>query len=195
MSVRTHIKAACRARAGLSAGKRVHAVRGFFNDISRWRCGRFCHGCRCGCECTHPVGAGSHVSERVWAAISAGAFDKTTSDPHHAQQRRRCSLGDGGRVAMHFLVFGDWRNLGRAPCIGFHGDKTSCHAGRGREPSLLAGAAGGRARPERGSEPLADCIVALSAASPRPAGPRRPALAGGAVPIPPGAARHMGGNP
>jgi hypothetical protein len=194
VSVSIPIKAACRTSKGPGAGKRAHAVRGFFNDTSRWGCGRFCHGRCCGGERTYPVGAGSHVTERIWTAISAGAFGKTTRDSHHAQPRRRCSLGYGGRVALHVIVFGDWRNLGHPSCIGFHGDQAAGNTGRGQQSILLADTSGGRARSECRTKSLAHCITAVWGTSPRSASPRRSALAGGTVPLAPDTSRHMGGN-
>jgi hypothetical protein len=194
VSVSTYTKVTPRTRTGLCAGKGAHPVRGFFDNAIRWRCPGFCHGRRSGCECTHPVGARSHVAERIRAALSAGALGKSTRHPHHPAAGRRCSVGDGGRLALCRVGHGHWRNLGRTTCIGFHGHAAVGHKGRGKQAALLAGAPGGCARSECRAKPLAHRIAAVAGTSARPPRPRRSALAGGVVPIPTSTSRHMGGH-
>ena len=194
MSVSTHIKFTPQTDAGLRAGRRAHAVRGFFDNALRWRCARFCHVRRSGYACTHPVGAGSYVSERSRAALSAGVDDKAARDPHHTTPRGGCFMGDGGRVALRISGCGDWRGLGGTTCARFYRDQTAGDPGRGQPSALLADPPGGRARFKCGAKPLAHRLAAITAASARSTGPRRSALAGGIVPITAGASRNMGGE-
>ncbi len=194
MSVSTHIKGSPRTSTGLCAGKRAHPVGGVFDHVNRRGGVGFCDVRHCPCECSCPVGAGSTVTERSRAAISAGASGKAAPDSCHLAARSRRSVGDGGRVALHLTGGCDWRGLGRSARAGFYRHKAFGNPGRGQQSALLAGAPGSHARSECGAKPLAHFIPAIAGASPRSASPRRSAMAGGAVPVTSGASRNMGGH-
>jgi hypothetical protein len=195
VSVSTHIKVAPRTDTGLSAGKRAHPVRGLFDDVNRWGSVGFRHVRHSRYECTHPVDAGSYVTERSGAALSAGVSGKTIRNPCHAVPRCRCLVGDGRRVALHIAGCCDWRNLGRAARARFYRDQTAGNPSRGQPSALLADPPGGQPGSECSAKPLANCLSAVAAASPRSDGTRRSALAGRTVPLASRTARNLGGKP
>ena len=194
MSVRTHLSIALGHLERYSGIKHLHPVRGVCNDSNRRQCVRFYPGFHPQGINTDSLGARPYVAERGGSPLSARFFGNAVCDPHHPAPRCRCSLGDGGRLALRVAECRNRRGLGGTACAGFHRHTAVGGQGRGQQSALLAGASGGHARSERCTKPLADCVAAIPAASPRSAGPWRPALAGGIVPFAAGASRNMGGH-
>jgi hypothetical protein len=192
--VSTYINAAPRTSTRLCAGKRTHPVRGVFDHVGRWGCLGLCHVCGPQDECAYPLDSGSYVAERSGAALFASLSCTASHNLCHRSARSGCSLGDGGRLALRLAGCCDWRGLGRSTRAGLYRHKAPGGQGRVNQSALLAGAPGGSARSECGTQPLAHCGAAICFASPRPASPRRSALAGGIVSLATGTARHVGGN-
>jgi hypothetical protein len=193
VSASPHIIATNRSDSGFRAGDCADPVGGVFDHVNRWGGGGFCYVQHSPQGCTHPVGAGSYVAERGGAALSAGADGKAANHPHHLAPRRRCAVGDGGRITLCRTGGGDWRGVGGTTQLGFHGNQTVGDTGRGQQSGLLADPPGGCARPECGTQPLARGIPAVTGTSARPPRTWRSALAGGVVPRASGATGHMGG--
>jgi hypothetical protein len=193
--VSAQIKVAPRTNAGLHTGKRPHPVRGLCGHVNRWRCFRFCALDPSQCEHACPLGAGSPVTDRGGAALSAGVSGKAPHNPPHIAPRCGCLVGDGRGVALRSTRGRDRRGLGDAASRRLHRHTPAGDQGRSRQHALLADPPGGHARSERCPQPLACRLAAIAGPSARSPSPRCPALAGRTLPRASGAARHLGGNP
>jgi hypothetical protein len=192
--IKTHIEPACGTDTGLVASERLHAVRDFPDDRIRGKCFWVCPVLCTQDSCANSVDSGFCVAERGGATLSAWSFRKALTDPPHTSPCRRCSVGDGGRLALHGTGLGDRRDLGRSACAGFYRHKTVGDPVRSQQDTLLAGAPWCHPRSECCKEPLANFLLAISGTSSRSQSPRRSALAGGAVSVAASPSRDMGGN-
>ena len=193
MRLGKHIEISPQALECVCHGEVSCLVRGVSGHSDGCGCRRVCHvGGGCG-KCACFVGAGPVVVAGNRAGISAGS-DQPAGDPGGGQPPRRRSLGDGGSVALHLPCNGCGRGVGRPTGIGFHRDQTFGAAGRTVQGAMLAGPAWGHGEPQRSAQSLACGIHPLASPSARPQCPRRSALEGGTVPVPPPAARHVAGN-
>lgn len=194
MPIRTHIKPASGTGTGLVASGCLHAVRGFSDDRSRGKRFRVCPVLCTQDKCADSVDSGFCLAERGGATLSAWSFRKALTDPPHTAPCRRCSMGDGGRLALHGTGLGDRRDLGRSACAGFYRHKTVGDPVRSRQDTVLACSPWCHPRSERCTEPLANFLFVIAGTSLRSQGPRRSALAGGAVSVAAGPSWDMGGN-
>lgn len=145
-------------------------------------------------SCPHSVGAGSFVAKGSGAAISTGPQRAATDTAGRCHTGRRCTLGNGGRIALQEPVCRDRRGLGRSTRAQLYRDQTPGLAVRGKWHSLLAYPARRQPRSKRGAGSLASDLAALKPASGRPQGPRRSALAGGTLPLTSHQSGRMGGQ-
>lgn len=194
MPIRTHIEPVSGTGTGFAAGARLHAVRDFSDDRGRGKCFWVCPVLCTQDKCANSVDSGFCVAERGGAPISAWSFRKALIDPPHTAPCRRCSMGDGGRLALHGTGFGDRRDLGRSACARFYRHKTVGDPVRSQQDTLLACAPWCHPRSECCKEPLANFLFAIAGTPLRSQSPRRSALAGGAVSVAAGPSWAMGGN-
>lgn len=136
-----------------------------------------------------PVAAGNR------AAASCGAWCRAVGSVDGGASSRRCADRRRRGAALQGACRGDCRNLGRPAGLEFHRHQTAGLAGRSCGCCVLADQVWRHCRYQRGAGSLADRIAAFGAGPRRCQGPRRPALAGGIVPIPRQTARNMGGAP
>jgi hypothetical protein len=195
VSISAHIKTGRQADVSRSSGQCPHVVRGILCHCPGCRSRRLCPCDDSKWECTSALGAGFSVRERGWATLLARVKAGAVDDPHHASLRGRCSLGDGGRVALLRYRRRDRRGVGYAARAQLHRHTTAGYTCRGGGAAVLADPPRRYPRPQRRAAPLARGLASVRGASPRSSGPWQPALAGRVVPIPADLARHMGGHP
>lgn len=157
-------------------------IRGFCRNTGRRGGGWVCPVTDCQKHRADFVDSGSDVAPRNRTAASW----RNGGPLHSAAGRgtpRRCAGGGGRGFALQGIGRCGGRDLGQPTHAELHRHQTSGLAGRGCGSALLADPSCRHRRSECGARPLAHSIAAVCPQPRRHHGPRRSALAGGAVSV------------